>query len=136
MFGVTNRQVGPRDTIMFDIDETLVTRDGRPITQMVGLLRSLKKCGYKILLMTARPASGYTPRQMRELKIPYDYLMFVPARQKTAVKNQLKLNIILSVGDLKTDLGGSPYFIKLPGSRDPMYATNISTASDYRSSCT
>ena len=129
MFGLTTRRVSPRDTIMFDIDETLVTRRGRRIEPMVSMLINLKNRGYKILLMTARPASpdayAYTVDQLELLRIPYDYLMFVPAHQKTTVKSRLNLNIILSVGDKVTDLGGSPYFIKLAGSEDPRRGTNL-----------
>ena len=129
MFGLTSRRVSPRDTIMFDIDETLVTRRGRRIEPMVSMLINLKNRGYKILLMTARPnnteAKAFTVDQLELLQIPYDYLMFVPAHKKTAVKSRLNLNIILSVGDKVTDLGASPYFIKLAGSEDPSHGTNL-----------
>jgi hypothetical protein len=96
---------------------------------MVSMLINLKNRGYKILLMTARPnnteAKAFTVDQLELLQIPYDYLMFVPAHKKTAVKSRLNLNIILSVGDKVTDLGASPYFIKLAGSEDPSHGTNL-----------
>ena len=126
---LTDHPVRPREAVMFDIDDTLITRNGKPMRDTIQLLEYCKMLGYKVVLMTARPSTPFTKGQLRELRIPYDYLMFVPAREKTRVKKQLKLKFIMSVGDKVTDLGGSSYWIKLPESGDPRMFTNISTCS-------
>lgn len=100
---------------MFDIDETLIHNDGTPIPATINLLRRLKKAGYVVVVMTARPKTkesiNYTLQQLELHKIPFDRLLFVPAKYKTREKNRMGLNFVLSVGDQETDLGGSKYYI-------------------------
>jgi len=103
------------DAVMFDIDETLIHRDGTPMPKTINLLRRLKRQGYVVVVMTARPNTKesihYTLQQLAYFKIPYDRLFFVPARHKTLEKNRMGLNFVLSVGDQPTDWGGSKKFI-------------------------
>jgi len=131
---LSERRIGPRDAVMFDIDDTLINQNRVPMRKNIQLLMYCKALGYKIVIMTARPPSDFTKRQLNDLGIPYDFLLFVPARDKTRVKKQLNLHFILSVGDQVTDLGGSTYWIKLPDSKDSRGFTNISI--DYRNSYT
>ena len=122
-----------RAAAMFDIDDTLITNSGSPIAYSINLLKKLKRQGYVIVIMTARPPEfkEYTVRQLKKFGIPYDTLVFSPARDKTRAKNQLKnYKFVLSVGDKTTDLGGSTYWIKMPDYRVPTIKTNIS--SDFR----
>jgi ribonucleotide monophosphatase NagD (HAD superfamily) len=111
------------DAVMFDIDDTLFKRDGKPIKKSIDLLVKLKKMGYIVVIMTARPATNesidYTVKQIKGL--PYDRLFFVPARYKTREKKRMGLNFVLSVGDKYTDLGASKYSIKLPSTSNGYY---------------
>jgi len=128
---LTNRVIGPNDAVMFDIDETLIHRDGTPIPKIINLLQMCKCAGYKVVIMTARPLSKlnveFTKEQLASFKIPYNFLMFISADDKTKIKRQLNLKFILSVGDQITDIGASTYWIKLPQKNDPKIYTNISS---------
>jgi len=101
------------DAVMFDIDDTLIFKNGDPNTPMIELLHIARNLGYKIVIITARPGVGvvieWTQKQLREYKITYDYLGFTSARTKTLMKKQLPYTFVLSVGDLKTDLTDSKH---------------------------
>jgi ribonucleotide monophosphatase NagD (HAD superfamily) len=126
---VSGRVVNPNDAVMFDIDETLVHHDGTPIEDMISLFKTCKKLGYKVILITARPDFAtnhhFTLMQLIKYDLFPDEVYFVPAEEKTRIKEQTGLHYILSVGDLYTDLGGSDYFIKLPDVVDKRIQSNI-----------
>lgn len=114
-----NRQVGSQDTVMFDIDDTLIYQTlgpaYRPMKEMIMLANEAKVLGYKVLIMTARPHYKEnveaTIQQLNELNIDYDILAFVPAEHKGSAKKKFGYNFVLSVGDLETDLTETDYFI-------------------------
>jgi hypothetical protein len=54
-----------------------------------------------------------------------DILIFTDAEKKTLAKRKTKLNYVLSVGDMPTDLGGSEKWIKLPSFFDKNIYSNI-----------
>jgi predicted HAD superfamily phosphohydrolase YqeG len=108
------------DAVMFDIDDTLIFTDGKANVPIVNLLRAAKHMGYHIVIITARPGIEYvikwTIRQLKEYGIGYDYLGFTSAETKHLMKQQLPYTFILSVGDMPTDLTGSPYAINTSNS--------------------
>ena len=107
-----------RDAVMFDIDDTLIDSEtGRPLTSIVGILKFCKELSYKVVIMTARSrlSKEYTQQQLQLLDIPYDILMFIPAKNKNLIKRKLGLRFVLSVGDMETDCGESDHNLKLPG---------------------
>jgi len=110
---ISTRPVRVDDAVMFDIDDTLIFKNGDPNTPMIELLHIARNLGYKIVIITARPGVGvvieWTQKQLREYKITYDYLGFTSARTKTLMKKQLPYTFVLSVGDLKTDLTDSKH---------------------------
>ena len=111
---------GPNDAVMFDIDDTLIWTNGQPNTPIIKLLHRMKKLGYKIIIITARPgfqfAIDFTRKQLAEYGIQYDYLGFTNAETKTLMKKQLGYNFILSVGDMPTDWTDSKYYINTSNS--------------------
>jgi predicted HAD superfamily phosphohydrolase YqeG len=115
-----NRSIGSMDAVMFDIDDTLIFTDGKANVPIVNLLRAAKHMGYHIVIITARPGIEYvikwTIRQLKEYGIGYDYLGFTSAETKHLMKQQLPYTFILSVGDMPTDLTGSPYAINTSNS--------------------
>ena len=119
---VTGRIVDENDAIMFDIDDTLLRKDGTIIKEMVYLFQICKSLGYKMVVITARPYSEenvkYTKKQLDLNHITPSMLVFADPEKKTLAKEELKLHFVLSVGDLYTDLGGSDHSIKLPDLND------------------
>jgi hydroxymethylpyrimidine pyrophosphatase-like HAD family hydrolase len=117
---VLNRRVGPRDAVMFDIDDTLIWTDGTPNKPIIQLLHKVRVLGYKIVIITARPGLHFvvqwTRQQLANHGIVYDYLGFTSASTKTLMKKQLGYNFVLSVGDLPTDWTDSPYYINTSSS--------------------
>ena len=117
---VLNRRVGPRDAVMFDIDDTLIWTDGTPNKPIIQLLHKVRALGYKIVIITARPGLHFvvqwTRQQLSNHGIVYDYLGFTSASTKTLMKKQLGYNFVLSVGDLPTDWTDSPYYINTSSS--------------------
>ena len=113
-----DRSISTIDAVMFDIDDTLIYRDGTPVPEMMKLYRFCATLGYNMVIITARPYSIenaiWTRQQLAKFDIVPDRLILTPASNKTKVKKMLKLNFVLSVGDQYTDLGGSQYWIKLP----------------------
>lgn len=126
---VTQRIVDKNDAVMFDIDETLLHADGSPIPEMIYLFNTCKVLGYKIILITARPDyainHSYTQMQLMNYGLYPNEVYFVPAQEKTKVKEQTGLHYVLSVGDMYTDLKGSDYWIKLPDTYDKKVYSNI-----------
>ena len=124
-FGLHVCKDGPKnenDAVMFDIDDTLLTRDGFQIKEMVKLFNICKQKGYVTVIITARPGTDYnaffTRRELFENNIIPDKLVFAKPEQKTKAKKILGHNFVLSVGDQYTDLGGSNHCIKLPDQHD------------------
>ena len=125
-----SRQRGANDAVMFDIDETLVkTMSGKPIDSIISLYHTSQGLGYKTVIITARPGFRsnivHTKEQLGELGIVPDILIFTDAEKKSIAKQRTRLNYVLSVGDLQTDLGGSEKWIKLPSFFDKNIYTNI-----------
>jgi predicted HAD superfamily phosphohydrolase YqeG len=114
---ISNRAIHPLDAVMFDIDDTLIFTNGNPNTPMIELLYQARKMGYKIVIITARPGIGrvihWTTEQLRDYRIPYDYLGFTSADTKGLMKNHLPYNFVLSVGDLPTDLTNSEHALNI-----------------------
>ncbi len=110
---ISRRPVRVDDAVMFDIDDTLIFKNGAPNTPMIKLLHVARNLGYKIVIITARPGMGmvinWTRKQLRKYNIIYDYLGFTSARTKTLMKKQLPYTFVLSVGDLNTDLTDSKH---------------------------
>ena len=116
MFG----PVGPNDAVMFDIDDTLIWINGQPNKPIIELLHKMKRLGYKIVIITARPgiqmAINFTQKQLANHGIVYDYLGFTSAQTKTFMKKRLGYNFVLSVGDMPTDWTDSKYYINTSSS--------------------
>jgi predicted HAD superfamily phosphohydrolase YqeG len=114
---LANRAVSDRDAVMFDIDNTLIFTDGRPNVPVIKLLYNALDLGYKIIIITARPAHSnvmeYTKKQLHRYEIPYHRLYVTPAENKGNVKIMTGLNYVLSVGDQYTDLTDSMYVLKI-----------------------
>lgn len=106
------------DAVMFDIDDTLITSmTGQRIEKVYTLYQQAKAQGYKIIIVTARPAFTanvkWTKYQLWNNGITYDKLVFASAEDKGYYKRTSGYNFILSVGDQDTDLTDSKYAIKI-----------------------
>ena len=112
-----NRVVGEKDAVMFDIDDTLIFTNGNANVHIIKLLHYAKYLGYKIIIITARPAMKwnveFTQYQLKQYGIPYDQLVLTPAHNKGNIKRESGLNYILSVGDMDTDLTDTQYAMKI-----------------------
>jgi ribonucleotide monophosphatase NagD (HAD superfamily) len=113
-----NRTVKENDAVMFDIDDTLISsRDKKVIEPVYNIYKALKQRGYKIVIITARPGFQenieWTERQLKEINVQYDVLVFTPPENKGKFKRNSNYNYILSVGDMDTDLTDSVYSIKI-----------------------
>lgn len=122
-----HRLVQPGDAVMFDIDFTLLDPDTeRPIQWVVDAATLARCLGYSIIVITARPGDlknrMWTSQQLKSVTglVP-DKLYFAPPEHKTAVKQKLKWNIVMSFGDQWTDVGATRWYVKLPDTRDPKY---------------
>jgi len=117
-----NRRIKNGDSVMFDIDDTLIdTSTDKTISWSLRLLNHGRKLKYKIILITARPYSlvnhKATLAQLKRHKINFDILLYASHDKKTNIKKKLIKNgfhFVLSVGDLWTDLSDSDHWIKLP----------------------
>jgi hypothetical protein len=132
--------------VIFDVDETLIFGDpeeklgvremelgehnGQPVfilppnPPIVKILNFAKKIGYKIIILTARPAASKmaTITNLDMFHIPYDFIIMnnkdqdpefkILARRKLAKK----FDIVLTVGDQPCDvlLPGKSAVLKLP----------------------
>ena len=112
-----NRVVGEKDAVMFDIDDTLIFTNGNANVPIIKLLHYTKYLGYKIIIITARPAMKwnveFTQYQLKQYGIPYDQLVLTPAHNKGNIKRESGLNYVLSVGDMDTDLTDTQYAMKI-----------------------
>jgi ribonucleotide monophosphatase NagD (HAD superfamily) len=104
-----NEFVDSKSAVMFDIDDTLIHRDGTPVPCIIRLAKLCKRIGYTVVLMTAPSRCEWKVQRMQQLDVPWDYFMFITPRCKTRVKQSMNLTFILSVGDKPTDLGASKY---------------------------
>ena len=120
IYRLVDRKIQPNDAVMFDIDDTLIFTDGEPNDPIIDLLRIARHLGYKIVIITARPGLEHviewTIRELLSFNITYDYLGFTSAQTKILMKRELPYNFILSVGDMPTDLTGSPYALNISSS--------------------
>lgn len=110
--------VGPNDAVMFDIDDTLITSlSGQRIEPVYNIYKQVKRMGYKIIIVTARPMFNanvlWTKNQLKRNGITYDQLVFASAQDKGFYKRTSGYNFVLSVGDMDTDLTDSLYAIKI-----------------------
>tara|TARA_Y100000389_G_scaffold201567_2_gene244573 strand:- start:9148 stop:9480 length:333 start_codon:yes stop_codon:yes gene_type:complete len=107
------------DAVMFDIDDTLIFTNGKPNVPVIQLLYDAMQLGYKIIIITARPAMSitlaFTKAQLKHYKIPYNHLYLTPAHNKGNLKTMTGLNYVLSVGDQMTDLTNTMYALKVDG---------------------
>jgi len=112
-----NRVVGEKDAVMFDIDDTLIFTNGNANVPIIKLLHYAKQLGYKIIIITARPAMKwnveFTQYQLKQYGIPYDQLVITPAHNKGNIKRESGLNYVLSVGDMDTDLTDTQHALKI-----------------------
>lgn len=120
IYTLVSRKIKSNDAVMFDIDDTLIFTNGQPNTPIIELLKIAQQLGYKIIIITARPGLKqvveWTIRQLVSYNISYDYLGFTSAQTKIQMKRELPYNFILSVGDMPTDLTGSPYALNISNS--------------------
>lgn len=114
---LSNRTIDKNDAVMFDIDDTLIFTNGTLNEPIVELLNEATKMGYKIVIITARPGLEatvwWTVNQLGKHRIKYDYLGFTSPETKIYMKEALSYNFILSVGDMPTDLTGSPHYLNI-----------------------
>lgn len=135
-----------KSAIIFDVDETLVFGDPEellgvremelgehkgqsvfilpPNTPIVKICSTAKKLGFKIIVLTARPATSKiaTLTNLDMFNIPYDYIIMnnkdSDPQFKITARRQLqdKFNIVLTVGDQPCDvlLPGKSAVLKLP----------------------
>ena len=112
-----DRVISEKDAVMFDIDDTLIFINGQANLPIINLLKYAMNLGYKIIIITARPANAitmtFTKWQLRKYGIPYHSLIITPAQNKGNIKVKTGLNYILSVGDQPTDLTHTKYAIKI-----------------------
>jgi len=112
------KTINPKDAVMFDIDDTLInSQTGKIIEDIYELYKNVQKKGYRMVIITARPGFYknviWTQKQLKDIDITYDELVFTPPQSKAIYKRESKYNYILSVGDMDTDLTDSKYSIKV-----------------------
>jgi len=145
---LTNFPKYKKNTVIFDIDDTLVFTDSvnlfpnkifpnnwiknymlfPEIPQLVKIIKLCNKLRFKIIIITARPyeSEKSSVKNLQLLGIKYDEIYhnnnYPDLNFKIALKQQLskKNNIILSVGDQMPDIQGLTgcLCIKLPCVRD------------------
>lgn len=112
-----------RPLIVFDIDETLVLDDSKPLPEVIALLKRLRALNCRIFLVTARHPSArdFTIKELADVGVTsdfYDELALCPQRfrvsmnlvgdwkksQRQAIANRYKMPVLLTVGDQWTDL--------------------------------
>jgi len=88
------RAISMRSTdllVVFDIDDTLVRNDGKPLPEVVMLFKKLRRMGAKIFLVTARHPSmrKQTVDELSNIDIKpmsYENLMITPQEYRTSMK--------------------------------------------------
>lgn len=63
---LNNIDYSPNYAVMFDIDDTLIFSNGKPITPIIKLIKECNKRGIKVLIITARD-SRYTSDTIEQL---------------------------------------------------------------------
>jgi len=125
---LSNRERGLQDAVMFDIDDTLIKRNGTPIEEMITLYKFAEMIGYTMIIITARPYNDenarWTTTDLLEIGINPSKIYFTPADLKSSTKQKLGYTFALSVGDQWTDLTDSIKWIKLPDSIDVRLMAN------------
>ena len=134
----------PNYMVMFDIDDTLLDYNLKPIKPIIKLMKECNKRNLKVIIITARD-NLYTNETIADLihnniylktnEIPkkavyYDfiYLRHSPKDDNEMFKSKVKEDLfnqnlftIMSIGDNNIDIVGrySGYGIKLPNRKDP-----------------
>ena len=123
MFGDPEELLGVREMELgvHDGQEIFILPPNPPISKVVS---ESKRLGFKIIVLTARPATSKkaTLTNLDMFKIPYDYIIMNNKESdpdfKISARRQLfdKFNIILTVGDQPCDclLPGRSAVLKLP----------------------
>ena len=117
--------------VMFDIDDTLIFQNGKPIKPIIKLLNNCISESLIIVIITARSSIFYkqTVRELKKNNIKWNYLFMREAKDnintfKSKVKKKLaetdNIHVIMSIGDNIIDVDGdySGYWIKLPNDSD------------------
>ena len=117
---LSRHKVRPGDSVMFDIDDTLInSKTNEPIPHIVNLLKVCKELGHNIVIITARSGDEWvqthTEKQLADIGVTYDFLGYCNAEVKTLLKQHLRDTrgwyFILSVGDMPTDLTDSDIYL-------------------------
>jgi len=117
---IENRERREGDSVMFDIDDTLIDeKTEKTIIHVKKLLDLCTSKGYNIAIITARPSHSetidWTTEQLKEHSIKYDFLGFCSPLDKSLCKQHLTQtrgwNFVLSVGDQPTDLTDSEMYL-------------------------
>jgi hypothetical protein len=112
----------PKDSIMFDIDDTLLlVKWGSagleliPNEPIIRLLKEFHNAGYRVYIITARDFRGRNPTMddLKEYNIPYHELHMRYPYSNQHFKSVLKeifhkkgVNFVMSVGDQPIDVEG------------------------------
>ena len=116
---LTNRRRGPRDTVIFDIDGTLVANETHCILPVKNLYNIALGRGYHIFIVTARAKTlgnqmyttimlekcgieGYISMFMRP---PEDFKLFSYKEERRKAIAGMGYHSIMSVGDMPFDFG-------------------------------
>lgn len=116
---LNQKQNIPNKTICFDIDNTLIDRDGKIIEPILDVHTHAKNLGYNIIIVTARVGTHenieYTKNELLNHNITYnfiyfakpgknDYWMFKRHARQHAWEHK-GFHIVASVGDQLWDIG-------------------------------
>ncbi len=119
----------PRAVVVFDIDDTLISEQGVPMTPILRFYLYCKSQGLKTAIVTARrdteEVRRWTERQLAELGVfAYDFIYYMPPealsahRFKQEARRDLWMQgcrVIMTVGDQEWDhglYGGIPIFVR------------------------
>lgn len=120
--------VKKNSVIVYDIDDTLLDRSGKPIPQIVNTYKYAKSKGLTPVIITARPAIreniDITVKQLHDADITNYMSIYFRELDTTDIHNYKLLsrkdihdrgyNVEMSIGDLQWDVGeygGIPYII-------------------------